>query len=65
MDLQEKDGLHGILEITLLDSLFGALEPFWSGEILSKWLEIVTPVKFWPKILENRMAVNCQKFSRG
>ena len=40
------------------------LRPIWPGEIFSEWLEITTPVKFWLKILENRTAVNRQKFSR-
>ena len=35
------------------------------GEILSELPEITTPVRFWPKFLENHTAVNLQKISRG
>ena len=35
------------------------------GEILSELPEITAPVRFWPKFLENRRAVNLQKNSRG
>ena len=35
------------------------------GEILSELPEISTPVRFWPKFLENHTAVNLQKNSRG
>ena len=35
------------------------------GEILSELPEIATPVRFWPKFLENHTAVNLQKISRG
>ena len=35
------------------------------GEILSELPEIATPVRFWPKFLENHRAVNLQKISRG
>ena len=37
----------------------------WPGEILSKWPEIATPVRFWPKFSENPTAVSLQKFLRG
>ena len=37
-------------------------ERITSGEILSELPEITTPVRFWPKFLENRTAV---KDSRG
>ena len=33
------------------------------GEILSELPEIATPVRFWPKFLENHMVVNLQKIS--
>ena len=43
--------------------------PTWEritpGEILSELPEITTPVRFWPKFLENHTAVNLQKISRG
>ena len=32
------------------------------GEILSELHEITTPVRFWPKFLENHTAVNLQKY---
>ena len=35
------------------------------GEILSESPEITTPVRFWPKFLENHTAVDLQKISRG
>ena len=63
MELQEKDVLRGILENRPPGQ--PALEPTWPVEILSEWPEITTPVKCWPKILENNTAVNRQNFSRG
>ena len=35
------------------------------GEILPELPEITTPVRFWPKFLENHMAVNLQNILRG
>ena len=40
-------------------------ERFTPGEILYELLEITTPMRFWPKFLENHTAVNLQKISRG
>ena len=41
------------------------LERITPGEILSELSEITTPVRFWPKFLENHTAVNLQKISCG
>ena len=41
------------------------MERIGQGEILSELPEISTPVRFWPKFLENHTAVNLQRYSRG
>ena len=38
-----------------------ASERITPGEILSELPEITTPMRFWPKFLENHTAVNLQK----
>ena len=41
------------------------LESNSPSDIFSHLPEITTPVRFWPKLLENHTAVNLQKNSRG